>query len=174
MLSAANQLDLRPMDSSVYYLGDQATAVGENKVRRRIDFPCRSVYLPVIRNDLPELFRVFDFANPHETTGARTNTIVPTQSLFLLNDEMVMEAANLTARRITREIDSKDNRARVDRIFEWILNKNANEEEQKALQAFLIQTETRLISEKVEEPELRALAIVCHALFASSRFQFLE
>jgi hypothetical protein len=54
------------------------------------------------------------------------------------------------------------------------LNKNANEEEQKALQAFLIQTETRLISEKVEEPELRALAIVCHALFASSRFQFLE
>ena len=89
-------------------------------------------------------------------------------------DEMVMEAANLTARRITREIDSKDNRARVDRMFEWILNKNANEEEQKALQAFLIQTETRLISEKVEEPELRALAIVCHALFASSRFQFLE
>ena len=174
MLSAANQLDLRPMDSSVYYLGDQATAVGENKVRRRIDFPCRSVYLPVIRNDLPELFRVFDFANPHETTGARTNTIVPTQSLFLLNDEMVMETANLTARRITREIDSKDNRARVDRMFEWILNKNANEEEQKALQAFLIQTETRLISEKVEEPELRALAIVCHALFASSRFQFLE
>jgi len=174
MLFAANQLDLRGMESSVYYLGDQATAVGENKVRRRIDFPCRSVYLPVIRNDLPELFSVFDFANPHETTGARTSTIVPTQSLFLLNDETVMEAANLTARRITREIESKDNQARVERMFEWILNRNASEDEQKALQAFLIQTETRLISEKVEEPELRALAIVCHALFASSRFQFLE
>src|SRR6185436_18510833 len=58
MLFAADELDLKPMDSSVWYLGDQATAVGDNKIRRRTDFTCRSVYLPVIRNDLPELFDV--------------------------------------------------------------------------------------------------------------------
>ncbi len=57
MLSAAGQLDLVPRESTVSYLGDQATAVGDNKNRRRTDFPCRSVYLPVIRNDLPELFQ---------------------------------------------------------------------------------------------------------------------
>ena len=66
-----------------------------------------------------------------------------------------MEASNVTARRITQEIDSKDNKARIDRMFEWILNTNANEDEQAAIQAFLIQTETRFISDKVEEPELR-------------------
>ena len=62
MLSAAGNLDLKPMDSTVSYLGDQATAVGENPNRRRTDFPCRSVYLPVIRNDLPELFDVLSIS----------------------------------------------------------------------------------------------------------------
>ena len=58
MLSSAGTLNLNPMESTVSYLGDQATAVGGNPVRRRTDFNCRSVYLPVIRNDLPELFDV--------------------------------------------------------------------------------------------------------------------
>ena len=71
MLLASGTLDVRPIDSTVDYLGDQATSVGANKVRRRTDFACRSVYLPVIRNDLPELFDVFDFANPQATTGMR-------------------------------------------------------------------------------------------------------
>src|SRR5262249_30623700 len=75
MLTAAGQLDPKPLESTVSYLGDQATAVGDNKIRRRTDFPCRSVYLPVIRNDLPELFSVFDFANPHASTGLRPQTM---------------------------------------------------------------------------------------------------
>ena len=77
MLSASAQLDLAPVDSTVSYLGDQATAVGENKNRRRTDLLCRSVYLPVIRNDLPEIFEAFDFADPHATTGARTRPPPP-------------------------------------------------------------------------------------------------
>ena len=98
--------DLTPVDSTVSYLGDQATAVGRNEVRRRTDFNCRSVYLPVIRNDLPELFDVFDFANPHISTGERPKTTVPTQGLFMLNDSMVMAAAEATAKRIVAETPS--------------------------------------------------------------------
>ena len=104
MLQAAGTLDLTPMDSSVWYLGDQATAVGPNKNRRRTNFPNRSVYLPVIRNDLPELFDVFDFADPHATTGIRPETMVATQGLFLLNDESVQSAAEATANRLLTEI----------------------------------------------------------------------
>ena len=78
MLSVAGELDLVPRESTVSYLGDQATAVGDNKVRRRTDFPCRSVYLPVFRNALPELFEAFDFADPSLVTGCRTSsTVVP-------------------------------------------------------------------------------------------------
>ena len=79
MLLIAGELDRTPMESSVWYLGDQATAVGANKNRRRTDFKARSIYLPVIRNDLPEVFEAFDFADPHLTTGARPKTMAATQ-----------------------------------------------------------------------------------------------
>ena len=68
-VAAAGTLDLAPRESTVDYLGDQATAVGKNENRRRTDFSCRSVYLPVIRNDLPEVFDVFDFADPNIQLG---------------------------------------------------------------------------------------------------------
>ncbi len=174
MLASAGQLDLTPMESSVAYLGDQATAVGANKVRRRTDFPCRSVYLPVIRNDLPELFQVFDFADPQMTTGARPNTTVPTQGLFLLNDSSVMDASNATARRIITETSANDLDSRIDRMFELILNTNATQEQRDSMRSFIVQTADKLTLEDDSEPELHSLAIACHAMFASSRFQFLE
>ena len=103
MLQIAGELDLAPMESTVWYLGDQATAVGANRNRRRSDFPCRSVYLPVIRNDLPGWFAAFDFADPHTTTGLRPETLVATQALFILNNGSVMAAADATARRLCDE-----------------------------------------------------------------------
>ncbi len=173
MLLAADQLDLRPMDSTVWYLGDQATAVGDNKNRRRTDFACRSVYLPVIRNDLPELFDVFDFADPHVTTGHRSQTMVAMQGLYLLNDDSVMEAAEATAQRLLEETPT-DPAKRVDRMFELILGTPATGKERAELAAFVLDTEQRLAQQGGEHLELRAWALACHALFASSRFQLLE
>jgi hypothetical protein len=178
MLSAAGTLDLTPVDSTVSYLGDQATAVGPNEVRRRTNFNCRSVYLPVIRNDLPELFDVFDFANPHVSTGDRPKTTVPTQGLFMLNDSTVMAAAEATARRIIAETGSQPGEARIDRMYQLIVGSLPSDNERMALQSFLEQTSTRLKSAAgvagEAESEVRGLALACHAVFASSRFQFLE
>ncbi len=174
MLVAAGKLDWSPMDSSVSYLGDQATAVGANKIRRRTDFPNRSIYLPVIRNDLPELFNVFDFADPHVTSGARANTSVPTQGLFVLNDEMVMQAADATAKRILADCPTNDVGLRIERMFELILQSNTTDDVRQELRSFLAQTEELLFQEHGKEAECRALAIACHAVFASSRFLLLE
>jgi hypothetical protein len=150
MMMAAGNLDLAPMDSSVWYLGDQATAVGENKVRRRTDFPCRSVYLPVIRNDLPELFEAFDFADPHTTTGMRSQTMVAAQGLFILNDDSVMAAAEATARRLLAD------------------------SERAKLKTFVVEVEAQLAAAGETDARLRAWSTACHALLASSRFQVLE
>lgn len=171
LLATADSLHWTPMDSTVHYLGDQATAVGSNSVRRRTDFPCRSVYLPVIRNDLPELFEIFDFADPHTTTGLRPNTIVPTQGLFMLNDEMVMDAAQATAQRILQDCPSGNTTARIMRMFELVLNVSPSEAEVGMVAEAMAGFEQRFDS---EQAELRSLALACHALFASSRFQFLE
>ncbi len=174
MLSAAGELDLAPMESTVSYLGDQATAVGANKVRRRTDFPCRSVYLPIIRNDLPELFDVFDFADPHATTGMRPQTTVATQGLFLLNDDSVMAAAEAAARRLLSGGKTDDAEARADRMFELVVGARATGKERAGLMAFIAETEKRLTDEGDSDAALRAWSMACHALFASSRFQVLE
>ncbi|CAN5156848.1 PSD1 and planctomycete cytochrome C domain-containing protein [soil metagenome] len=174
ILAAAGQLDLTPMDSSVWYLGDQATAVGANEIRRRTDFPCRSVYLPVIRNDLPELFAAFDFADAHTTTGARSETMVPTQGLFLLNDEMILAAADALAGRLAEDVPEGGADARIDRMFELALANPPSEDERIALRDFVAEAERRLADEGDAEPGQRAWSMACHALFSMSRFQFLE
>jgi hypothetical protein len=174
MLAAAGKLDLTPMKSSVWYLGDQATAVGANKVRRRTDFPCRSVYLPVIRNDLPELFDAFDFADPHATTGLRAETADSIQGLFLLNDDLVMDAAMAVAGRLSAGEKNEDLGAKVDKMCELILGGAPSDDDRAELTTFIRQTRERLREQGDTEADERAWAIACHALFASSRFQIVE
>ena len=59
----------------------------------------RSVYLPVARNNATSSLTVFDMANPDLVAGARSETTVPTQALYLLNSGfMADQAAALAAR----------------------------------------------------------------------------
>ena len=174
MLLVAGELDLAPMESSVWYLGDQATAVGANKNRRRTDFPCRSVYLPVIRNDLPELFEAFDFADPHTTTGMRPETLVATQGLFILNDESVMAAAAAAAQRVVAQRTADASADIVDELFEWVFSEPPTTEERVELMAFVTALKNRSAQRGDQEARLQAWSLACHALFASSRFQILE
>ena len=174
MLSAAGILELQQMESTVSYLGDQATAVGSNPVRRRTDYQCRSVYLPVIRNDLPELFDVFDFANPHMATGARPRTNVPTQGLYLLNDPMVMSTAEFTAKRILAETGECSNEARVEYLFRLITGGAPGENERRLVLEYLAEVSRLENSAGTSEITLNAWTRTCHAVFASSRFQYLD
>ncbi|MEO2013723.1 MAG: PSD1 and planctomycete cytochrome C domain-containing protein [Fuerstiella sp.] len=174
MLLAAGKLDVTPMDSTVSYLGDQATAVGENKNRRRTDFPCRSVYLPVIRNDLPELFDVFDFADPHAATGMRSQTMVATQGLFMLNDDLVMDAAEATAQRVLQNDTATEPSAQIDHLFELVLNAVPRKEERDELLTFISETRKNINDDDTSDADIQVWSMVCHALFASSRFQIVE
>ncbi|MDC0936472.1 DUF1549 and DUF1553 domain-containing protein [Pirellulales bacterium] len=174
MLQAAGTLDLTPLDSSVWYLGDQATAVGNNEVRRRTDFPNRSVYLPVIRNDLPELFEVFDFADPHATTGARPRTMAAAQGLFMLNDPVVAAASEATAKRLFAMIRVGTDQSRLDAMFDWMFNVPPTDEESRLFLGFIGETKKRLKLQGDVDPVLHAWSLACQAGFSLSRFQFLE
>jgi Protein of unknown function (DUF1549)/Protein of unknown function (DUF1553)/Planctomycete cytochrome C len=184
-LAVAGMLDTNTYPSTVNYLGDQATAVGANKVRRRTDFPCRSVYLPVIRNDLPELFEILDFTDPQVATGMRRQTMVPTQGLFMLNDEQVMDAAVKVAE-LASANSSQDPQLRIAWLYRQIIGQPVAQRDL----AVLISSYNNLLQspniveqlssivpslpETAADPQLSALSVIAHALFASSRFQFIE
>ncbi len=80
LLSVSGQLD-----SAVYGKPDKIT---ERPFPHR-----RTVYAHIDRQNLPNLFRSFDFASPDSHNPARPYTSVPQQSLFLLNSDFVSELA---------------------------------------------------------------------------------
>ncbi len=51
----------------------------------------RSVYLPVFRNTLPQIFEVFDFADPNIQLGQRTSSTIASQALWMMNHPMMVQ-----------------------------------------------------------------------------------
>jgi len=59
--------------------------------------PLRSVYLPVIRSALYNVFQIFDFADPSTLNGHRDQTTVAPQALFMMNSKLVADASRRLA-----------------------------------------------------------------------------
>jgi len=55
--------------------------------------PRRTVYGLIDRQNLPGVFRTFDFANPDVSSQRRFSTTVPQQALFMMNSPFVVEQA---------------------------------------------------------------------------------
>src|SRR5690606_24421192 len=53
----------------------------------------RTVYLPIVRDQLPEMLTLFDFPDPSLIIGERPTTTVPAQALYLLNNPFVVQQA---------------------------------------------------------------------------------
>ena len=83
----------------------------------------RSVYVPVFRNALPEIFEVFDFADPSMVVGRRNASIIAPQALFLMNDPFVVEQSKHAARRLLAE-PGLDDPGRITRAFVLALGRD--------------------------------------------------
>jgi hypothetical protein len=58
-----------------------------------IEEPYRTIYLPVVRDNIPELFSTFDFPGPTQIKGQRDVTTVAPQALFFMNNPFVEQTA---------------------------------------------------------------------------------
>ena len=68
----------------------------------------RSVYLPVVRSALYEVYQVFDFAEPSVLNGKRDTTTLATQALFMLNSEVVNRSSAELARQLVADESLND------------------------------------------------------------------
>ncbi len=70
----------------------------------------RTIYGFVERQNLPAIFRTFDFANPDATSPQRFNTTVPQQGLFMANSPFVVQQARSLVQRseVQRAANSKE------------------------------------------------------------------
>lgn len=117
MLATSGELDLsRPVGSLVgRVIGDRPISlIGlDKRLPQDLDGNLnRSVYLPVIRDRLPDVLDLFDFAEASLVTGSRETTNVPIQALYLLNSPFVQDRAKGLAAKLFEEHESNEERVR--------------------------------------------------------------
>jgi mono/diheme cytochrome c family protein len=135
----------------------------------------RSIYLPVVRNALPDILTLFDAADPNGVTAVRNDTTVPSQALFLLNHPFVREQALHFARRLLADPKSAD-ADRIRAAYVSALAREPRPDEVKETLAFLerYQGQARAKGRKPEDCLLAAWQSFCQTLFCCNEFLYVE
>ena len=134
----------------------------------RFQTPRRGVYVPVFRSSLPELFEVFDFANPSMVTGRRDVSTVAPQALFMMNHAFVRTQAKHTAERLLS--DSRFEGAnRIKHAYLQILGRHATEAEVTLSQQFL-----KSVTDMNEKGQMEAWTQMVQSLFSTIEFRYIQ
>jgi len=163
-LTAPNMHTIAP-----FFLEDEA--VIEDSVKYR-----RTVYQPIMRNSQMEgidILNLFDFKDPDQVVGTRIPTIVPVQTLYLMNSPFIKEEAGRLADRLLTN-KNLDDAGRVSDLIKLALNRPATDRDQQQARTFLSDFETglqkaqRSPSDSVREAWTR----YCHAILVSSEMLY--
>jgi hypothetical protein len=148
----------------------------------------RSVYVFVKRNLIYPMFQAFDEPSAQESCARRFRTVVPTQSLLLMNDELVLQWAQGLAGRVLND-SGLSLEQQIERAYRLVFSRAPNAKERQAILQFLdkqapVMAERLARNDKVPMPEYvppsmerdRAAAFVdfCHALLNSNEFLYIN
>ena len=96
----------------------------------------RTVYGLVDRQNVPGLFRAFDFASPDASAERRPQTTVPQQALFALNSPFLFEQCRAVARRLPSG-PGVENDGWIRGLFDTVLRRAPDADELADARAFL-------------------------------------
>jgi hypothetical protein len=192
MLAAAGTLRRdHPLGSPINFA--EGALRGDNRLTQALleyAEPVRSVYLPIVRERLPEFLEAFDFADPSFVVGDRAKTNVATQALFLMNDAEVIAASEAFATRVLAGASGE--RERIVLAFELALGRKPTSDETIICRSFL--KEARAAASEAAPPaaparrgrraaparpdpaaaERSAWALLCQSLFQTAEFRTLD
>ncbi len=95
----------------------------------------RTIYGFIDRQNLPNLFRSFDFASPDTTSARRFFTTVPQQALFLMNSPFVVEQAQkLVARADFKAATTEEQKIRL--LYELAFQREPTREDLELARQF--------------------------------------
>lgn len=128
----------------------------------------RTIYLPVMRTNTTDTDRIrnyFDFVNPAQIAGQRSQTVVPTQSLFLMNNDLFRKRARVVADKLISQHAHPEER--LKQLWLTIYNRPMTNEERDRALKFLAE-----LSPLVQANESLLWQELCHALLESNEFVF--
>ena len=173
LLQLAGTLDLT-MGGRVDEYSSRGYVFSEGNTFGRFDFyraPRRSVYMPVVRNAIYDIFAGFDFGNASDSVGARPATVVPSQALLMMNSAFVEErAAEFAGRLLAMPLAGEAER--VERAFVEAYGRPATEVEIEESLAFL--AAMRETAPDGGDAERFAWTRLCHVILGASEFIYVD
>ena len=141
------------------------------------EFRKRSIYLPVVRNMLPDVLALFDGADPNNVTAVRNDTTVPSQALYLLNSSFVREQSRHFAARVLADDKASDD-DRCQLAHRLALARPASTDELVASRGFIEAYLAATIAQARPESEYSRLSrrgrAYCQSLLCSNEFLYVE
>jgi hypothetical protein len=174
LLAVGGTLD-RAMGGSLLQGGNRGYVPGyPNSTYDNYDFPRRSVYLPVVRSMLYDVFQAFDFADPSTPSGTRDTTTVAPQALFSLNGKVMSDQSRAFALRLLARPGAEDS-SRVAQAYEIAFGRQASAQESKRALAFVSRMQDEWKKQGFSaEGQLRAWQGLCRVLLSANEFVSLE
>ncbi|MCI0701080.1 MAG: DUF1549 and DUF1553 domain-containing protein, partial [Planctomycetia bacterium] len=132
----------------------------------------RSIYLPIMRDNLPEALALFDAPDPSLIAADRPTTTVPAQGLFLLNNPFVIRSSEAAADKLLKSTTTDTERIRE--AYLSFYGRPPTEKELQNAEKFLKAYTDQLAKDRVPagKRERETWAAFCQALFGSAEFQY--
>ena len=128
-----------------------------------------------VRDFVPEVLDIFDFAEPSLVVATRDVTNVPAQALYLLNNGFVRDQATALARRVLAE--PVPHEQRITLAYQYALGRPPNQAELTRAQKYLLSEGRALLPVKagrVDDAALLSWSTFCQSLFACAEFRYLK
>ena len=134
----------------------------------------RTIYLPVMRTGFPGADRIrsyFDFVDPAQIAGKREQSVVPTQSLFLMNNDFFRRRSRSMVEQLLASASTQEER--LEQLWMRVLARPMTAVERREAIAFLDDSRSLVAN----EPNQTATDIIvwqelCHSLMSSNHFVF--
>lgn len=134
----------------------------------------RSIYLPVIRNNLFSPFQLFDYSDASVVLGERPTSTVAPQALFLMNSDFVIESAETFAKLLSET--TSDDTAKVHAMYDRALNRPAHPSELAQATDYLNRFAAAYAAAGMDEDAAResAWSALCQTVLASNEFIYVR
>ena len=134
----------------------------------------RSLYLPVVRNNVYDLFQLLDYPDAAVPSGDRATTTVAPQALLMLNSDFVMQSADRLAARLLAQAGTDEER--IAALWLRTYGRSPTSTEVNDSLQYLGQLERTLAAGQPTTPETRRQAwnVLCHTTVAANEFVYLR
>ena len=160
VLAVSGTLDPEPPDGAPPAVKAQDPSPADLARNRQVyeDYPHRSIYLPVVRSHLYDLFSLLDFPNSTTPLGRRDDSTVPTQALLMLNSPFLMAQSEEVSTRMRTHPDP------LNELYLHLFARPIEGSERLAAEQFLQNAGT----------EKDSWDLLCHTLLISNEFLYLR